>query len=242
VVLLVPATGSVILTVVQVITRNDTLALLFPWRFSAILMPVATALILAKVAQGVARPVENRAAAGRVLVWACAAVAVGLAAGGVSVTVRGLGYQVNEAEQPLLDYVREHTQPGEVYLLPVKFPTLKKEVPASAAKTFVPPVRTGQVGIPVDLQRFRLATGAPIYVDFKAVPYAEADVLEWDRRMHQCEEWYRHRDWDATGVWKEVKAAGITHVVAAADRDIKCQELELVYSDASYRLYRLKSG
>jgi len=242
VVLLVPATGSVILTVVQVITRNDTLALLFPWRFSAILMPVATALILAKVAQGVARPVENREAASRALILACAAVAVGLAAGGVSVTVRGLGYQVNEAEQPLLDYVREHTQPGEVYLLPVKFPTLKKEVPASAAKTFVPPVRTGQVGIPVDLQRFRLATGAPIYVDFKAVPYAEADVLEWDRRMHQCEEWYRHRDWDATGVWKEVKAAGITHVVAAADRDVKCQELELVYSDASYRLYRLKSG
>ncbi|MBO0698896.1 MAG: hypothetical protein J2P46_10915, partial [Zavarzinella sp.] len=240
--LAVPAVGAVALTVVQVMTRSDTLALLFPWRFSAVLMPVALAVILAKLAQGVAHLVENREAASRALVVGCGVVAGGLAAGGVYVMVRGLGYQMNEAEEPLLEFVREHNQSGEVYLLPVKFPTLKKEVPASAAKTFVPPVRTGQVGIPVDLQRFRLATGAPIYVDFKAVPYAESDVLEWDRRMHQCEEWYKHRDWDATGVWKEVKAAGITHVVATTDRDIKCQELELVYSDASYRLYRLKIG
>jgi len=238
--LLVPAVGSAALTVVQVVTKSDTLALLFPWRFSAVLMPVALAVVLARLAYGVGRLVGNREAASRALVEICGVVVVVLAAGGVYVMARGLGYQVNEAEEPLLDYVRDHKRPGEVYLLPVKFPTLKKEVPASAAKTFVPPVRTGQVGIPVDLQRFRLYTGAPIYVDFKAVPYGEDDVLEWRRRMQHVEEWYRHRDWDASGVLREVRTAGITHVVATADRDIKSQGLELVYSDASYRLYRIK--
>ena len=88
-----------------------------------------------------------------------------------------------------------------MYLLPVKFPTLKKESPAGQSKTFAPPVRTGQVGIPVDLQRFRLHTGAPIYVDFKAVPYAPAEVLEWVTRMnHLRAVWYDERDWDAAEV------------------------------------------
>ena len=84
----------------------------------------------------------------------------------------GLGYYTNDAELPLLDYVREHKQVGDVYLLPVKFPTIKKESPAGQSKTFAPPVRVGNAGIPVDMQRFRLSTGAPIYIDFKAPPYA----------------------------------------------------------------------
>ena len=168
-------------------------------------------------------------------------VAAGLlAGGGVWVTVTDHGYRVNEAEGPLLDHVREHEQPGDVYLLPVKFATLKKEAPASQSKTFVPPVRTGQVGIPVDLQRFRLATGAPIYIDYKAVPYAPAEVLEWHRRVANCERWYKERDWDKSGVMDEVIAAGITHVVAAADKDVRSSRLELVYSDDSYRVYRVR--
>jgi hypothetical protein len=236
-VLLVPVVGSAALTGVQAATDNPTLALLFPWRFSAVLMPVATAVILAKVA-GL---LTSREAASRAIAWVCGIVALGLAAGGVVVMVQGLGYRVNEAERPLLDFVRDHKQPSDVYLLPVRFPTLKKESPASQTKTFVPPVRPGGVGIPVDLQRFRLYTGAAIYVDFKAVPYAEGDVLEWHRRMKQVVEWYSERDWDAAGVGRQVAAAGITHVVTTADRDVTSAALELVYRDESYRLYRVKS-
>jgi hypothetical protein len=239
-VLAIATAGSALLTVIQAGTGSHALALLFPWRFSAVLMPVATAVLLAKLAQLVTGPVGRREAASRAAGWACGLVAVGLAAGGVYVSARGLGYQGNEAERPLLDYVREHKRPGEVYLLPVKIPTLKKEAPAGQSKTFVPPVRTGQVGIPVDLQRFRLYAGAPIYVDFKAVPYAPAEVLEWHRRMKQVEAWYQERDWDSTGVGRQVAAAGITHVVTTADRDVKSESLELVYRDESYRLYRVR--
>jgi hypothetical protein len=233
--LVVPTVASAILSVVQVMTDSDTLALLFPWRFSVVLMPVAVAVLLAKLAERTAR-VAN----GPAVPWAALGVGVLLAIGGVWVTLTGRGYRVNEAEGPLLDFVRQHSQPGEVYLLPVKFATLKKEVPASQSKTFVPPVRTGQVGIPVDLQRFRLATGAPIYVDFKAVPYEPAEVLEWHRRVANSERWYKERNWDATGVIDEVIAAGVTHVVAAADRDVTSRRLEQVYADDSYRVYRVK--
>ena len=44
--------------------------------------------------------------------------------------------------------------------------------------------------IAVDLQRFRLFTGVPIYVDFKSIPYKDTEVLEWFRRLKQCSEWY----------------------------------------------------
>jgi hypothetical protein len=232
--LAVPTVASAILSVIQVATDSDALALLFPWRFSVVLMPVAVAVLLAKLAGLIAR-----VAGGRGVTWAAVGLGVVLAAGGVWVTLSGRGYRVNEAEGPLLDQVREHSKAGEVYLLPVKFATLKKEEPASQSKTFVPPVRTGQVGIPVDLQRFRLATGAPIYVDFKAVPYEPAEVLEWHRRVDNCQRWYAERNWDATGVIDEVVAAGITHVVAAADKDVTSRRLELVYADDSYRVYRV---
>jgi hypothetical protein len=232
--LAIPAVASAILTVVQVVTKSDALALLFPWRFSVVLMPVAVAVLLAKLAGWIA-PYANE----RVLRWATIGLAVALAIGGIWVTATGRGYRVNEAEAPLLSHVRETTQSGDVYLVPTKFATLKPERPASQSKTFVPPVRTGQTGIPVDLQRFRLATGAPIFIDFKAVPYAPAEVIEWNQRVANCERWYKERDWDATGVINEVRAAGVTHVVATADKDVTSQGLEVVYKDESYRVYRV---
>ena len=233
--LVVASGASAVLSVAQLLTKSDTLALLFPWRFSVVLMPVAAAVLLAKLAISIARLSDGPA-----LSWVAVSGGILLAAAGIWVTATGRGYRVNEAEEPLLDHVREHAQSGEVYLLPVKRATLRPEKPASQSKTFVPPVRTGQVGIPVDLQRFRLSTGAPIYIDYKAVPYAPEEVVEWLRRVDQCERWYKERDWDKTGIIDEVIAAGITHVVAAADKDVRSTRLELVYSDDSYRVYRVR--
>ena len=232
--LAVPTAASAVLSVIQIVTKSDALALLFPWRFSVVLMPVAVAVLLAKLAGGISRLMN-----GRVLSVLSVTLAILLATSGIWVTVSGRGYQVNAAEGPLLDHVRQHAQAHEVYLLPTKFPMLKKETPASQSKTFAPAVRPSAVGIPVDLQRFRLATGAPIYVDFKAVPYEPAEVLEWKRRVKNCERWYDQRDWDANGVIDEVRAEGVTHVVATADRDVTSRGLELVYPDASYRVYRV---
>lgn len=233
--LVVPAVLSAVLSVIQVLAESDALSLLFPWRFSVVLMPVAVAALLAKLAQAIAPLTSPRVVTGVSL-----AVAVLLAAGGIWVTATGRGYRVNEAEEPLLEFVRGHAESGDVYLVPTKFATLKKEFPASQSKTFVPPVRTGQVGIPVDLQRFRLATGVPIYADFKAVPYAPAEVLEWHQRVSNAERWYAERAWDASGVMDEVAAAGVTHVVTTADKDVSSRRLERVYADENYRVYRVR--
>jgi hypothetical protein len=240
-VLAIATSGCVTLTLVQLRVNSPTLALIFPWRLSAVLMPIATAIILGKAAMLVAGRASGPSRAPARLSWASGAVGAALAAGGVAVYGLGLGYFTNDAELGLLNHVRDQKKPGDVYLLPVKFPTLKKEVPASQSKTFAPPVRVGAVGIPVDLQRFRLWTGAPIYVDFKAPPYATEEVFEWKRRMKECEKWYAQRDWDSPEIWREVKLAGITHVVATADKDVTSAALQEVYRDESYRLYRIRT-
>ena len=48
-IILIPFLGSLILTLIQLATGNDTLALLFPWRTSAILVPLATTVVGARV-------------------------------------------------------------------------------------------------------------------------------------------------------------------------------------------------
>ena len=89
------------------------------------------------------------------------------------------------------------------------------------------------------MQRFRLWTERPIYVDFKAVPYKDVEVLEWRRRMAQCEAWYARPVWDAA-VRDELRREGVTRVVAPAGRDLSGEALEPAYADAHYRGYRVR--
>lgn len=235
VVLLLPTILSIAISIVQVLTQSDSLALLFPWRISVLLMPLSIAILASKLALFIAGSFMES----RILSWFGIAVMFCAAAGGVFVMAGGRGYYTNDAEIPLLEHIRQNKQRGDSYLIPVKFPTLKKESPAAASKTFAPPVRVGAVGIPVDLQRFRLWAEAPIYIDFKAPPYAPDEVIEWHCRMSNAERWYSNRDWDSTGIWQEVKDAGITHVITTTDKDVKCQRLMLTYGDENYRLYRI---
>ena len=40
--------------------------------------------------------------------------------GGVFVMARGLGYQQNPDELPMMQHVREHSAPGDLYLIPTR--------------------------------------------------------------------------------------------------------------------------
>jgi hypothetical protein len=263
-VLALPAIASVLLTLVQLATGSDILALLFPWRISAVLLPVATAVILFRLTSGVAawlsagvgRPSlavrtarEGRPTAvagpGQWLGWAASGLVLTMAAvGGLVVTLAGIGYAMNDDELPALDFVRRHQQPGQVYLLPVRIPPVGSGPRGAISASFTPPPRRGKAGnqIPVDLQRFRLVTGTPIYVDFKSIPYKDTEVLEWFRRMRQCERWYERRNWSRGAVAAELAPAGITHILTTADRDLDGDGLERIYEDQFYRIYRVRGG
>ena len=96
--------------------------------------------------------------------------------------------------------------------------------------------------IPADLQRFRLVTRAAIFVDFKAIPYKDVEVLEWHRRLVWNQAAYESRDWDRAGTLREAIAEGVTHVVTTADRDVSSAGLALEFADDAFKLYRVGRG
>ncbi len=226
------ATGAcALLTAVQLATRSNALALMFPWRISVLLVPVATAVIAAKVVAW--RP------PGRWGVRLALGLLIALVAGGVVVTAYKLGYRMVD-ETELYTHVRATAKPGNVYLLPVQFTSGSGR--GAVSNTFAPPPRAkpGTNQIPVDLQRFRLATGACAYVDFKSVPYAPAEVLEWHRRMTRAVDFYANWVHNPDYYHKRLKTEGVTHVVAPATKPIAAGFLEVEHIDPAYIVYKVK--
>lgn len=239
VVLAVVFTLSLLLTIVQWATASDTLALLFPWRTSALLMPLATGVILARLVQTWDRTpllspsvVYNTDRSG-VLSYGVLSLCV---AGGLAIMVFGWGFRTTPEELPLLEYVKANQQAGDTYLIPVELPKAGR---GAASTNFTPAPRRGKNGnlIAIDLQRFRLYTGAPIYVDFKAIPYQDVEVREWHRRLLWAKEMYARSEWNDEAK-EELEREGITHVVAPADRPLRGSALDFVHEAGGYRLYR----
>ena len=227
--LCVTMTLAVVGTVAVLVTENPTLSLMFPWRITAVLVPVATAVLVAKLAERM--PWFD---------WPLARGLLGVAVvGAVLVRSFHLGYREPEGEDAALEYVATHHQPGEVYLVPARFPK-----PTAArgvySNTFTKPPDPSAV-VYFEMARFRLRTTAALYVDFKAIPYRDTEVLEWHRRVARCVAWFADADWDKGGVVEEIVGEGITHVVAPTKLGLKSQRLEAIPLDrGAYTVYRVR--
>ena len=89
--------------------------------------------------------------------------------------------------------------------------------------------------IPLKMQDFRLATGAPIYVDFKSIPYQDKEVLEWYRRVLLVDKFYKEGDCSNLANLAE---EGITKLVVPYDEiKIQCPEMRLLFQDQEYHLF-----
>jgi hypothetical protein len=231
------------LTLVQLGTGTDTLALLFPWRVSAILVPIATAIILARIVQGLAVWFSLASVwPQRAMQTACIALLSLATMGGILITYFDLGYRTNTQDLALLEHIRANKVEGDVYFLPVEIPKLTAGKRGAASLNFTPPPHrsTQKQVISVDLQQFRLFTGAPIFVDFKSIPYKDVEVLQWHQRVLWNHQLYEQWDWNNEQIKGELRRRGITHVVTTTDRDVRCDDLKLIYADEYYRLYRVQ--
>lgn len=115
---------------------------------------------------------------------------IGLMVGGVWICVARQGYHISDDELPLLEFVRQTRRQGDLYLIPVNVPAQADSPRGTPSSSDFKPLaakKRDALVIPVDLQRFRLATGVPIFVDFKAIPYKDTDVLEWYKRLRFAE-------------------------------------------------------
>ena len=229
---------SIVLSLVQFSTMHATLGLMFPWRLSAVYVPLATALILAQLAQ-----FDETRTPRRLTMFVAGLVALSCVAGAFVVEQYKMGYQNSRAETGVMSYIRDHYDADNLYLLPTKFlnPNSGK---GAAASTFVPAKDSDTASI-FELMRFRLETGARPYVDAKSIPYKDTEVMEWHRRVEQCIKWYKKKkgeklNWDKKGYMKEIEAEGITHVLTPANIPIQSKRLKEVYKDASYILYEIE--
>lgn len=236
--MLIAIVVSAALSITQVVTESDTLALLFPWRVSALLMPMATTAIVSRLIL-LMRPLLDQAWARWVAILGVAALAVA----GPTLFYLEQAYRTLDEDRPVMAHVRNNLKPGDRYLIPVRLPELKKTTRGSLSPDFRPLAqrRPDQRLIPMDLQRFRLHAEAPIHVDFKAIPYRDTDVIEWRRRLDQAVKW---QEAITTGklntVRAELKDAGITHIVVTANHRLSNDDWEQTFADEAYRVYRLR--
>jgi len=232
------------LSFVQIATDSDGLALLFPWRLSSVLVPLATAVILARLVLLIAPRLDGLAGRPRAIVQSTLVAALlALAVSGVIINAYGLGYQSSHDEAAMLAWVKENKRAGDMFLVPVELPKPSGK-PGSSSSDFKPlSLRKRGAGlIPIELQRFRLATGAPILIDFKSIPYQDAEVLAWYDRVQMNLRFYAQLAAGDAAMGQELFAAHrITHVVTRAQETLLWPGATLVHEDPHYRIYRLEA-
>jgi hypothetical protein len=188
------------LTIVAKMSGSAALALLFPWRSSVIVMPLAAQLLVARAVAG---------ARGARALTLCA-VLLALAA-----APRGLRHTLAEAreydaapEAPLVRWVAAHHGGGELY------------------------------AIPVGLERFRIETGAPVFVDWKTHPYRDVEVIAWYERIEAAK---RLQASEGDELCVRAAALPATHFVFPAAKRLGCDSLVEKWRDGAFALYARRS-
>lgn len=211
-ILLWPGIFVVLMTTVVAFTGNYQLALLFPWRVSVILVPLALTVLAGTGLRWLIDRFDlSDRIPGRVLFWGSLAFSLILGVLGLMKTGQDYRERVNAADRPMMAWVQANKQPGEIYVIPLK------------------------------MQDFRLETGAAAYAEFKSIPYSDADVLEWYHRVLMASRWYRLSGDDVDCghllyLWMEARA---THVVLPVNHQgASCDNLEELYRDENYGVYR----
>jgi hypothetical protein len=234
---------SVTLSIAQVSSGSNFLALLFPWRASVYLVPIATAIIFARVAARLVPILERYRTSIRLAMAMLVIVALaGLPAAGLAINLTGAAYQMGTEEDEMMAFVAKHKSKGDVYLIPIELPKPPKQV-GQISRDFKPLVGRGAEAslIPIEMQPFRLKTGTPIFVDYKSIPYKDTEVREWYDRLHLSLRVHASKGRDFHKALEAVQARSpITHIVAPASQSFDAAGLEMVHEDAHYRVYRIK--
>lgn len=175
-------------TLLQVATGNTALALLYPWRMSVLIVPLASSLLLMRGGQALVEAIERRAPARVGLIApVAAALALALVVAGIGTTVLRFRQRIEgEETMGLIRYVETHRAPKQTYLVPVEW------------------------------RNFRMFAGVPVLVDYRFVPYNDTAVLEWYKRINLANEFYHTGAELRCQKGRDLVAKqGVTHVVMA---------------------------
>jgi hypothetical protein len=204
---------AIMLTAAQMLTGNKSLALLFPWRISTFLVPIASSLILAKIVSIVFQILNNRLSKFvRPLQTVILAVIIMLSYLGVHQTITLLNTP-RAGLNPSTSFIANTYQPGNLYL------------------------------IPPNMELFRLAARVPIFVDYKSHPYKDSEVIEWFNRVKIANDFYTANGKTACNILHNISDKyQVTHVILKSDSSIvNCGLLNEIYKDADFAIYAVRS-
>lgn len=210
-ILLIPFITAFYLTILQVILDNDLIGFIAPWRLSVFLVPISTAIILAAFVSFITNFFSKKTVINRVLVGISLVIISAL-------TVQGFDQQIalfqyRGESTPMLNFVKENKQAKDTYLIP----------PNSQ-----------------QLQKFRLYTGVPIFVNKKSHPYKDTEVIEWYDRVMLANQVYE-TERDRCQLLQQLDTDyNLTHVVAETENEFYCSFLTTLYRDHKYVIYQIK--
>ncbi len=208
-ILLIVTSAVVILTVIQVITANQRLALIFPWRVSVLLIPMGTTTLIAyEVTKLFDRLKETHKVENWATLLSMLAISGLVIVGAARFLIESIRQQTDPA-LPMMQYVAAHKSAGDLYMVPAK------------------------------MENFRLVTGVPILVDFKSAPDRDTDVMEWYTRIQWVSWFYQGSDPCKTILDIASKYGVTHVVTLRDYAPTVCDSLKVVYKDASYRIYTL---
>jgi len=209
VILLVPALSGLVLSLLYVVTRSDFIGLIFPWRLSTFLVPISSAILIDWLLQLIFKFRWPQSRRAQRSLLVLAYSLAGMALlVGLTRQVLDFQRQLNAPEQPLYTYVKNHLEAGQIVLTPIK------------------------------MQEFRLATGSPVFVDFKSIPYRDLDVLEWYRRIQVADEFYKTPD--CALLSSLLATETLTHIVLPTGKlEGGCDLLSLEFKTPAYEFYSI---
>ena len=200
------------MTAAQVLSGNKSLALLFPWRPSVVLVPIASSVILGGIVSAVfqifSKPISRIV---RPLQSGIVVLIVILCYSGVRHT-KWLLSSPKVGVTASTRFVAGTFQPGNLYL------------------------------IPPDVQSFRLAARVPILVDRKSHPYRDTEIVEWFNRVEVAKHFYAASAETACGILQSISVRySISHVVIENESALgNCEIVQELYKDPDRIVYGVR--
>jgi hypothetical protein len=214
-IILITFSGGLVFTLIQILSNNNSLAFLAPWRVSVLLVPLATLIITYKCVRFIFIRFKKTIKKYKNIYKFLLSVSVGcLCLSGIFLQYHYCNKHCSRNSTQLVEYVKEHKASGDVYLIP------------SDDEEF---------------ERFRLYTGAPVFVTWKSHPYKADEILEWYNRYKMAESFYNADLHHACNNLQQItKHYTITHIVIDKEKNhLQCKNLKRIYKDNQYVLYEL---
>lgn len=214
-VMLVPFLGGLLFTIIQILTANNSLALIAPWRVSVFLVPLSTSLIIASILSTIFEKFKELLNKLRIPIIAVCIIAIlFLVQGGIAVQRTRNNKYYKQTTLAMMDFVKGTKSPGQVYLIPTR---------------------------DNKFDEFRLYTGTPVFINWKSHPYQDYEVLEWYTRNKLVEAFYNSEPPQACSLLDEISSNyRITHIVLDLEQGgPECEGLQETYRDQRYAVYAI---